>query len=111
VLLNDDEAPTSMTEDHPGTPGVAHECTSATEPGSNDVDNSPPLGPPTSDDDSDIDDDDDDIAGENDGVETHHSEIKDGEVYHPDIVNSAIKDSNSIGAGHNFCCVSRLPSE
>jgi hypothetical protein len=24
---------------------------------------------------------------------------------------SAIKDSNSVGAEHNFCCVGRLPSE
>jgi hypothetical protein len=26
-------------------------------------------------------------------------------------VNSEIKDSNSVGAEHNFCCVGRLPSE
>jgi hypothetical protein len=94
VLLNDDEAPTYGTEDHPGTRGVAHEVSSATKPGSNDADNPPPLGPPTSDDDSDSDDD--DAAGDNYGIETHHSEITDEEVYHPDTMTPSVQQTYGI---------------
>jgi hypothetical protein len=96
VLLNDEEAPTSGTEDHPGTPGVAHEGASAIEPGSNDTDNPPPLGPPTSDDDSDSDDDDDDSAGDNYGIETHHSETTDDEVYHPDTRTPSVQQTYGL---------------
>jgi hypothetical protein len=91
VLLNDDEAPTSGTEDHPGTPGVAHECTAATEPVSNNADNPPPLGPPTSDDDSDSDDEDNDAAENNDGIEAHRSEIPNEEVYHSDTMTPSVQ--------------------
>jgi hypothetical protein len=90
VLINNDEAPTSGTEDHPGTPGVTHEGTAATEPVSN-YDNPSPLGPPTSDDDSDSDDEDDDAAGNNDGIEAHHSEIPNEEVYHPDTMTPSVQ--------------------
>jgi hypothetical protein len=58
ATLNENEAPIAGTEGYPGTPGVDHGGTIATEPGRNGDDNPPPLGPPKSDNDSDSDDDD-----------------------------------------------------
>jgi hypothetical protein len=56
------------------------------------------------------------IKGLRPGVYRYHSVASElissiGRSLHLRTVNSAIKDSNSIWAGHNFCCVGRLPSE
>jgi hypothetical protein len=80
-----------VNEGHLGTPGVAHGGIAATEHGSNANDNPPSLGPPTSDDDIDSDVDNDDAAGDNDGIETRHSEIPDDEVYHPDTMTPSVQ--------------------
>jgi hypothetical protein len=67
---------------------VSHE---STEHDSSDADDPPPLGSSTIGNASD--DEGDDADEENDGIETHHDDIPNEEVYHPDNMTPSIKQT------------------
>jgi hypothetical protein len=60
-----------------------------------DNDNPPPLVARTANE-SDIDDEDDNDADDTNTIESHHNEIPDEEVYHPDSMNPSVQQTHGL---------------